>query len=71
MLTILYQTYKDEQYRKGIAKRYGIRLVLDKRGYWEPQLMPPGYVEKEPPPTLYSILNAKYAAEKPSEPVVS
>ena len=65
------QTYKDEQYRKGIAARYGIRLVLDKRGYWEPQMMPPGYVEKEPPPTLYSILNAKYAAEKPSEPVVS
>lgn len=38
------QTYKDEVYRRGIAARYGIELVLNQRGYWEPRLsesMPP------------------------------
>lgn len=61
------QTYKDEQYRKGIAARYGIRLTLDSRGYWEPSMMPPGYVERQPPASLYQILNAKYAGTEASK----
>lgn len=53
------QRYKDELYRKGIAARYGIGLVMNSRGYWEPRL-----VEDMPKqaPTLYQIFNAKYQA---------
>ena len=50
------QTYKDEMYRKGIAARWGIDLVMTQRGYWEPRLqenMP------EPQPSLYQIMNAQ------------
>lgn len=55
--TYPHQTYKDEIYRKGIASRYGIALVMNERGYWEPRLS-----ESMPPeqPTLYQIMNAKY-----------
>lgn len=31
--------YKDAVYRKGIAARYGINLVMNPRGYWSPELM--------------------------------
>lgn len=55
------QTYKDEIYRKGIAARYGISLVMTKRGYWEPRLMESMPVEQ---PTLYQILSAKYPVSK-------
>lgn len=49
------QTYKDEQYRQGIAARYGIRLVLDERGYWEPQLAPEGWTPPVAPKSLFEI----------------
>ncbi len=64
------QVYKDEQYRKTIAKRYGIGLRLNKRGYWEPYLMSASEMNHQPPPSLYQILNAKYNPS-PSEPVAS
>lgn len=55
------QTYKDEQYRQGIAARYGIRLVLNERGYWDPRMMHPGD-ELPPPPKqgLFNILQERY-----------
>lgn len=55
------QRYKEEIYRKGIAARYGIALVMNQRGYWEPRL-----AESMPPeqPTLYQIMNAKYASNE-------
>ena len=48
--------YKEEMYRKGIAARYGIALVLNQRGYWEPRLqedMPP---EPKPKESIFRIL---------------
>jgi hypothetical protein len=54
------QEYKDAEYRQGIAARYGILLVLNERGYWEPTMMPRDYV---PPPArpepLFNILSGK------------
>jgi hypothetical protein len=32
------QTYKNAAYRQRIAARYGIKLVLNDRGYWEPTM---------------------------------
>lgn len=58
--------YKDEIYRKGIAARYGIVLVMNKRGYWEPRLQEdmPGY-DPNPPQSLFRIIQQEYAgAEK-------
>lgn len=52
-----HQSYKEEMYRKGIAARYGIALVMNQRGYWEPRLMEDMPKER---PTLYQILNARY-----------
>lgn len=52
------QVYKEELYRKGIAARYGIALVLNKRGYWEPILQES---LPKPEPSLYQIMNAQYA----------
>ena len=55
--------YKDELYRKGIAARYGIKLIMNPRGYWEPQLMEPGYkLPEPPPPSLFKILQAEHGA---------
>lgn len=51
------QTYKDAQYRQGIAARYGIFLVMNERGYWEPRLMDEFRPPKE---TLFQILQAEY-----------
>ena len=51
------QTYKDEIYRKTIAARYGIALVMNKRGYWEPRLMEDMPKEE---PSLFRILSDKY-----------
>lgn len=42
------QTYKDEQYRKGIAARYNIDLQMTPRGYWEPTLPKPVQVMEDP-----------------------
>lgn len=51
------QTYQDEMYRKGIAARYGINLVMNNRGYWSPVLM-----EDMPPqqPSVFKILNDQF-----------
>jgi hypothetical protein len=54
------QSYKEHQYRQGIASRYGILLVMNKRGYYEPTPMPDNYKAPEPPPpSLYEIMAAK------------
>lgn len=42
------QNYKDEAYRKGIAARYNIDLVINSRGYWEPVLPKPTVVLDNP-----------------------
>lgn len=58
------QTYKEEQYRQRIAARYGILLVMNPRGYWEPTMMPPDYKPPAPPPqSLYQIYKSRYSAE--------
>lgn len=49
------QTYKDEYYRQNIAARYGIRLVLDQRGYWEPTMAPVGWAPEVPQPSLFEL----------------
>jgi hypothetical protein len=51
------QRYKDQIYRQGIASRYGINLVMNQRGYWEPRLaesMP------EEQPSVFQILNERF-----------
>jgi hypothetical protein len=52
-----HQTYKDEMYRRGIAERYGIALVLNPRGYWEPRLQEDMPQET---PSVFRILNNQY-----------
>ncbi len=54
------QNYKDEIYRRGIAQRYRIGLVLNSRGYWEPRLqedMPTSPPPKQEVPSLFQIMN--------------
>lgn len=53
------QTYQETEYRKGIAARYGIHLVMNSRGYWEPRLGPDTSVPK--PPSMFKILSESYA----------
>jgi len=55
--------YKDQDYRQGIAARYGILLVMNKRGYWEPTMMPKGYKPPERPEPLYQIMASRYSDE--------
>lgn len=63
------QRYKDEMYRKGIAARYGIVLVMNKRGYWEPRLEEDMPKEEK---SLFRILSEKYPVEQsPSSAVQS
>jgi hypothetical protein len=50
------QSYKDWEYRQGIAQRYGIWLSLNDRGYMEPHLMTDGW---RPKPNLYQIMQAE------------
>lgn len=58
------QTYKEMQYRQNIASKYGILLIMNKRGYWEPTIKPEGYVAPEPPPqNLYQIMKSRYSSE--------
>ena len=59
------QGYKDEAYRKGIAARYGIALVMTPRGYWEPKLEEdvPASARVPGPPTLFSIYQEQYGQE--------
>lgn len=53
--------YKDAEYRQRIAARYGIRLVLNARGYWEPTMAPKDW-KPEPvgPAPLFNILQERY-----------
>ena len=53
--------YKDEIYRKTIAARYGIKLTMNKRGYWEPNLMASNETIA---PSLFNILNDNFKASK-------
>lgn len=61
--------YKDEIYRKGIAARYGIDLILNSRGYWEPILMQGDWRNRKPvepiaaAPPLYQIMKDRYSGE--------
>ena len=60
--TYPHQTYKDHEYRQRIADRYGILLVMNSRGYWEPRMKPAGYKPPSPPPQgLFHILQERYA----------
>lgn len=63
------QTYKEAQYRQRIAARYGILLVMNERGYWEPTIMPESYRPPEPPPPyLYQIFKSRYSTEVANVP---
>ena len=53
------QTYKEEHFRQTIAARYGIRLVLDSRGYWEPTMAPTDWKPKAPATPLFEIFQAQ------------
>lgn len=58
------QTYKEEQYRQRIAARYGILLIMNQRGYWEPTMMPQGYEAPPPPPeSLFQIMKSRYSTD--------
>lgn len=50
------QTYKEEHYRQTIAARYGLRLRLDDRGYWEPTKAMEGWKPVEPVKPIFEIL---------------
>ena len=58
------QTYKEEHYRQTIAARYGIKLVLNQRGYWEPTMAPKGWVPPEPPKPLFDIFQQRYPGQQ-------
>jgi hypothetical protein len=53
--------YKDEAYRKGIAARYGIILLMNSKGYWDPRLqedipnLPGSLIAAERPRSLFSL----------------
>jgi hypothetical protein len=54
------QEYKRAEYRHTIADRYGIALVMNKRGYWEPTMRPPNHQPPAPPPpSLYQIMRSQ------------
>ena len=59
------QTYKDAEYRQGIAAKYDMYLTINERGYWEPHLREDGGyrppVQRPQVPSLYQIMSAKYA----------
>lgn len=60
--TYPYQSYKEFAYRQGIASRYGIKLIMNARGYWEPTMAPEGYTLPPPPqetPRLFQIMQAR------------
>ena len=61
------QTYKDAEYRQGIASRYGIRLQLDDRGYWEPTMAPPDWKPETRPKSLFEIFDQGTYAKKELE----
>lgn len=54
------QTYKDMEYRQGIARRYGIVLTINQRGYWEPHLEEDVPQIPPPRPSLFNILSEQY-----------
>lgn len=51
------QSYKEEYYRQTIAARYGIYLVANERGYWDPRLKEDFRPAKE---TLFQIMQKQY-----------
>lgn len=60
------QTYKDAQYRQGIAARYDMYLTINAMGFWEPHLKEDGGYVPPPEalperPSLFRILNERYA----------
>ena len=58
------QTYKEAQYRQRIAAKYGILLVMNNRGYWEPTIMPEDYTPPLPPQEgLHQIYKSRYSEE--------
>lgn len=61
------QVYKSEMYRRDIAARYGIALVMNPNGYWRPELMES---MPKPEPSLYQIMNAQYQSAKSSDVAV-
>jgi hypothetical protein len=62
------QTYQDEQYRKGIAARYGIDLIMTPRGYWEPVLHDPNRKEPERIPSLFGLYQERYTEATAQRP---
>lgn len=59
-----HQSYKEAQYRQRIAAKYGILLVMNNRGYWEPTMKPKDYIEPAPPPqSLYQIMKSRYSQD--------
>lgn len=58
------QSYKDAEYRQGIAARYGIWLKLNSAGYWDPQLCEGGPDTWEPKPSLFKILQQEYTGQE-------
>lgn len=61
------QTYKEEFFRQGIAARYGIRLQLDDRGYWEPTKAPEGWKPQAPPKPMFEIFQSNLYPGKVTE----
>ncbi len=60
------QSYKEAEYRQGIAARYGIWLKLNAAGYWDPQLCEGGPETWEPKPSLFKILQQEYTEPQES-----
>jgi hypothetical protein len=57
-----FQPYKQEDYRRGIAARYGIGLTLNERGYLDPHLLSdrPEPIRTPQPPPLFKIFQETY-----------
>ena len=55
-----FQSYKDQIYRQTIAARYGITLVMNQRGYWDPRL---SESIPKPEPSLFHILSERYPVD--------
>lgn len=55
------QVYKDAEYRQRIAARYGIYLVMNERGYWDPRLMSNF---RPPQETLFQIMQRQYGEQR-------
>jgi hypothetical protein len=57
------QSYKDTAgYRQEIAARYGIRLVINPSGYWEPVMAEPGWTPEPEATPLFQIFQDRYSS---------